>query len=69
MYVSAAGDTSAIFSNADVFASAPALAARVHYVQGDLRRLPIRDQSFDFVHSSGVLHHPPSTAEAFRLLR
>jgi SAM-dependent methyltransferase len=47
---------------------APALAPRVHYVQGDLRRLPLRDASFDLVHSSGVLHHTPSTAESFRRL-
>ena len=39
---------------------------RVHYLQGNVLELPLRQQSFDFVHSSGVLHHTPSTERAFR---
>jgi SAM-dependent methyltransferase len=47
--------------------AAPSPAAhRVHYVQGDILELPIRSASFDLVHSSGVLHHTPSTHRAFR---
>lgn len=44
----------------------PELAARVHYVQADVLALPFRPRSFDLVHSSGVLHHTPSTERAFR---
>jgi ubiquinone/menaquinone biosynthesis C-methylase UbiE/uncharacterized protein YbaR (Trm112 family) len=39
---------------------------RVHYLQGNVLELPLRPRSFDFVHSSGVLHHTPSTYRAFR---
>jgi ubiquinone/menaquinone biosynthesis C-methylase UbiE/uncharacterized protein YbaR (Trm112 family) len=39
---------------------------RVHYLQGNVLELPLRRQSFDLVHSSGVLHHTPSTERAFR---
>ena len=46
--------------------AAPELAARVHHLQADLRRLPLRPAAFDLVHCSGVLHHTPSTAETFR---
>ena len=49
-----------------LLASSAELAPRVHYLQGDLRRLPLRAASFDLVHCSGVLHHTPSTAESFR---
>jgi ubiquinone/menaquinone biosynthesis C-methylase UbiE/uncharacterized protein YbaR (Trm112 family) len=38
---------------------------RVHYLQGDILALPLRPASFDLVHSSGVLHHTPSTYRAF----
>jgi ubiquinone/menaquinone biosynthesis C-methylase UbiE/uncharacterized protein YbaR (Trm112 family) len=38
---------------------------RVHYLQGNVLELPLRPRSFDFVHSSGVLHHTPSTQRAF----
>ena len=38
----------------------------VHFVQGDLARTPICDESFDFIHSSGVIHHTPEPIEAFR---
>ncbi len=39
---------------------------RVHYLQGNALELPLRRRSFDLVHSSGVLHHTPSTERAFR---
>jgi 2-polyprenyl-3-methyl-5-hydroxy-6-metoxy-1,4-benzoquinol methylase/uncharacterized protein YbaR (Trm112 family) len=39
---------------------------RVHYLQGNVLELPLRSRSFDMVHSSGVLHHTPSTYRAFR---
>lgn len=39
---------------------------RVHYLQGNVLELPLRPKSFDIVHSSGVLHHTPSTYRAFR---
>lgn len=38
----------------------------VHYLQGNVLELPLRRRSFDLVHSSGVLHHTPSTERAFR---
>ena len=38
---------------------------RVHFVQGDLMRPPLRDGAFDVIHSSGVLHHTPDTRRAF----
>jgi SAM-dependent methyltransferase/uncharacterized protein YbaR (Trm112 family) len=39
---------------------------RVHYLQGNLLELPLLPKSFDMVHTSGVLHHTPSTYRAFR---
>jgi arsenite methyltransferase len=39
-----------------------------HYVQGDLLQLPFAEGTFDIVFSEGVLHHTPSTADAFRAL-
>lgn len=39
---------------------------RVHYLQGNVLELPLLRRSFDLVHSSGVLHHTPSTYRAFR---
>ncbi|MEA2603107.1 MAG: hypothetical protein QOF89_4099 [Acidobacteriota bacterium] len=39
---------------------------RVHYLQGNLLELPLLAKSFDLVHTSGVLHHTPSTYRAFR---
>jgi SAM-dependent methyltransferase len=37
----------------------------VHYVQGDIFQPPFPNEFFDHIHSSGVLHHTPSTDEAF----
>lgn len=42
------------------------VAHRVHYLQGNALELPIEPASFDFVHSSGVLHHTPSTHRGMR---
>lgn len=39
---------------------------KVHYLQGNLLELPLLPRSFDRVHTSGVLHHTPSTYRAFR---
>jgi 2-polyprenyl-3-methyl-5-hydroxy-6-metoxy-1,4-benzoquinol methylase/uncharacterized protein YbaR (Trm112 family) len=39
---------------------------RVHYLQGDVFAPPLLPASFDLVHTSGVLHHTPSTYRAFR---
>lgn len=38
----------------------------IHVVQGDILRLPLRPATFDHVYSIGVLHHTPSTEQAFR---
>jgi SAM-dependent methyltransferase/uncharacterized protein YbaR (Trm112 family) len=39
---------------------------RVHYLQGNILEFPLLPKSFDLVHTSGVLHHTPSTYRAFR---
>jgi SAM-dependent methyltransferase/uncharacterized protein YbaR (Trm112 family) len=36
-----------------------------YIIQGDLLRSPFKKESFDFILSEGVLHHTPSTQEAF----
>jgi len=36
-----------------------------HFVQGDLLHPPFRPQAFDFIYSIGVIHHTPSTRDAF----
>jgi len=38
---------------------------RLHLVQGDLTRPPLKDESFDFVYSHGVLHHTADAHRAF----
>lgn len=37
----------------------------VHFVQGNIMEAPLRAESFDIVHTSGVLHHTPDTWRAF----
>ena len=39
-----------------------------HFLQGDILLLPVRDSSFDLVFSDGVIHHTPSSHEAFKRL-
>lgn len=39
--------------------------APVHYVQANLMNPPFKNKTFDFVSSSGVLHHTPNTKKAF----
>lgn len=39
---------------------------RLHVVQGDLLKPPLKPGIFDIVYSQGVLHHTPDTREAFR---
>jgi SAM-dependent methyltransferase/uncharacterized protein YbaR (Trm112 family) len=46
----------------------PDRAARLHVVQADVGRPPIRPQSVDIIHSMGVLHHTPDTYATFRAL-
>jgi len=36
-----------------------------YIVQGDILRMPFREESFDFILSEGVLHHTPDPKEAF----
>jgi SAM-dependent methyltransferase len=43
-------------------------APNAFIAQADLFRLPFREGSFDIVFSIGVLHHTPSTREAFRAI-
>lgn len=38
----------------------------VHLIQADIFALPFRAETFDLAYSIGVLHHTPSTAEAFK---
>jgi SAM-dependent methyltransferase len=35
------------------------------FLQADVFELPLREESFDFIYSIGVLHHTPSTRDAF----
>lgn len=37
----------------------------IHVIQGDILSLPLRLATFDHVYSVGVLHHTPSTRQAF----
>ncbi|MBA2334806.1 MAG: class I SAM-dependent methyltransferase [Blastocatellia bacterium] len=41
----------------------------VHFVQADLQNPPLAANSFDIIHSAGVLHHTPNTEKTFRALR
>lgn len=38
----------------------------IHFVQADIFKMPFRPATFDAAYSIGVLHHTPSTHEAFR---
>jgi SAM-dependent methyltransferase len=42
---------------------------KVHFVQADLQNPPFAPDSFDIIHSVGVLHHTPNTEKTFRVLR
>lgn len=46
-----------------------AIPEKVHFVQADLQNPPLATNSFDIVHSAGVLHHTPNTEKTFRALR
>jgi SAM-dependent methyltransferase len=39
---------------------------KVHIIQANAMFPPLKEESFDYVWSHGVLHHTPSTKEAFR---
>lgn len=41
----------------------------VHFVQGNLQHPPLAPNTFDIIHSAGVLHHTPDTLTTFRALR
>ncbi len=41
----------------------------VHFVQGNLQHPPLAPNTFDIIHSAGVLHHTPNTRTTFRALR
>jgi SAM-dependent methyltransferase len=41
---------------------------RTHFVQADVLRPPFREATFDAIISEGVLHHTPSTEQAFKSL-
>ena len=41
---------------------------RAHFIRGSLLNLPVRHKSVDFIYSSGVLHHNPSTLDALRAI-
>ena len=43
--------------------------SRVHFVQANLQRPPLRPVCLDIIHSAGVLHHTPDTLQTFRALR
>ncbi|MCA1638742.1 MAG: methyltransferase domain-containing protein [Acidobacteria bacterium] len=42
---------------------------KVHFVQADLQNPPLAPDSFDIIHSVGVLHHTPNTKNTFDTLR
>jgi uncharacterized protein YbaR (Trm112 family)/ubiquinone/menaquinone biosynthesis C-methylase UbiE len=42
---------------------------KVHFVNADLQNPPFAADSFDIIHSAGVLHHTPNTEKTFRALR
>lgn len=44
------------------------LREKVHIVQADLFNIPFKECTFDRVFSIGVLHHTPSTKEAFKAI-
>lgn len=61
----------ALDSAADAVASAQRNCerlGRVHVVQGDLTRPPLRPEAFDVVFCFGVLHHMPDPRSGFRFL-
>jgi 2-polyprenyl-3-methyl-5-hydroxy-6-metoxy-1,4-benzoquinol methylase len=67
-------DGAALAVGVDLSSSVDAAAANlsdrdnVLIIKGDIFRLPFRRGSFDIVFSIGVLHHTPSTEQAFRAL-
>ncbi len=55
------------FSGAiDAAAKNAADQPNVHCVEGDLTKLPVADEAFDFVYSMGVLHHIDDTVGTLR---
>jgi 2-polyprenyl-3-methyl-5-hydroxy-6-metoxy-1,4-benzoquinol methylase/uncharacterized protein YbaR (Trm112 family) len=48
--------------------SESAYASLVHIIQGNIHRLPFRQEVFDIVHCAGVLHHTPDPFRGFEIL-
>ena len=42
--------------------------SNIHFLQADLRNLPFRNQTFDFICSDQVLHHTKNTETSFKYL-
>ena len=42
--------------------------SNIHFLQADLRNLPFRNQTFDFICSDQVLHHTSNTKTSFKYL-
>ena len=40
----------------------------VNFIQADIFNLPLREGTFDFIYSLGVLHHTPDPKKAFKAL-
>jgi len=40
----------------------------VHFIQADVFNLPLKNNTFDYIYSIGVLHHTPDTKKAFMKL-
>lgn len=38
---------------------------KLFFIQANLMALPFKNQTFDYIHASGVLHHTPNTEKAF----
>ena len=51
------------YQNRDRFAGSH--APFVHFVQGNIMEPPFAPETFDHIHTSGVLHHTPDTEKAF----
>lgn len=47
---------------------AGAIPEKVHFVQADLQKPPFDVNTFDIIHSAGVIHHTPNTKYTFEQL-
>jgi len=44
------------------------LGVNINFLRGDVANPPFKDKSFDYVFSTGVIHHTPSTKKSFMAL-